>query len=82
MTSPFSEKIALFRSLSRGRKEVFLRRSDNPKTGKSGCSPVCRNEWVRGVYEKPLINLGECPNQAFIPVGDNMLQSHLTESSR
>jgi superfamily II DNA or RNA helicase len=78
MTSPTNEKIALFRSLFRGREEVFPHRWDNPKTGKSGYSPVCRNEWVRGVCEKPRIKCGECPNQAFIPVGDDMLRSHLT----
>jgi superfamily II DNA or RNA helicase len=78
MTSPTSEKIALFRSLFRGREEVFPRRWDNPKTGKSGYSPVCRNEWVRGVCEKPRTRCGECPNQAFFPVGDDMLRSHLT----
>ena len=78
MTSSTNDKIALFRSLFRGREEVFPRRWDNPKTGKSGYSPVCRNEWVRGVCEKPRIKCGECPNQAFIPVGDDMLRSHLT----
>jgi superfamily II DNA or RNA helicase len=78
MTSPTSEKIALFRSLFRGREDVFPRRWDNPKAGKSGYSPVCRNEWLRGVCEKPRIKCGECPNQAFIPLGDDVLRSHLT----
>ena len=78
MSSPTSEKIALFRSLFRGREDVFPRRWDNPKTGKSGYSLACRNEWVRGVCEKPRIKCGECPNQAFIPVGGDMPRSHLT----
>ena len=75
--SPASKKVALFRSLFRGREDVFPRRWDNPKTGKAGYAPVCRNEWVRGVCGKPQVKCGECPNQAFIPVGDDVLRSHL-----
>jgi hypothetical protein len=58
------EKIALFRSLFRGRDDVFLRRWENPKTGKSGYSPICRNEWVRGICEKPRIKCSDWPNQS------------------
>ena len=78
MGSPTAEKITLFRSLFRGREEVFPRRWENPKTGKAGYSPVCRNEWVRGVCGKPQVKCGECPNQAFVPFGDDVLRSHLT----
>ena len=76
--SPTAEKIALFRSLFRGREEVFPRRWENPKSGKSGYSPACRNEWVRGVCGKPQVKCGECPNQAFVPFGDDIIRSHLT----
>lgn len=44
-----SEKIALFRSLFRGREDVFARRFESAKTGKSGYQPCCRNEWVQGI---------------------------------
>jgi hypothetical protein len=71
MTSPTFEKIALFRSLFRGREDVLPRRWENPKTGKTGYSPVCRNEWVRGVCGKPQVKCSECPNQAFVPFSDN-----------
>jgi hypothetical protein len=76
--SPTAEKIALFRSLFRGREEVFPRRWENAKSGKTGYSPACLNEWVRGVCGKPEVKCGECPNQAFIPFGDDVLRSHLT----
>jgi superfamily II DNA or RNA helicase len=76
--SPTAEKIALLRSLFRGREEVFPRRWENPKSGKSGYSPVCRNEWVRGICGKPQVKCGECPNQAFVPFGDDIIRSHLT----
>jgi superfamily II DNA or RNA helicase len=71
------EKIALFRSLFRGRDDVFPRRWENQKTGKSGYSPVCRNEWVRGICEKPRIKCSDCPNQAFVPVTAETIKSHL-----
>lgn len=64
--SPEEEKIALFRSLFRGRADVFPHRWHNAKTGKSGYSPVCGNEWVKDVCEKPKVKCGECPNQRFI----------------
>ena len=38
---------------------------------------MCRNEWVRGVCGKPQAKCGECPNQAFIPVGDDVIRAHL-----
>jgi len=38
------EKIQLFNSLFIGREDVFSRRYENFKTGKSGHAPVCRNE--------------------------------------
>jgi superfamily II DNA or RNA helicase len=72
-----AEKVALFRSLFRGRDDVFPRRWENSKTGKAGYAPACRNEWVRGVCEKPRIKCGRCPNQSFVPVGDDVVRSHL-----
>src|SRR6516165_6225921 len=38
------EKINLFRSLFRGREDVFPRRWENSKSGKSGYAPACHNE--------------------------------------
>ena len=39
------EKVSLFRSLFRGREDVFARRWQNRSNGKSGYQPVCENEW-------------------------------------
>ena len=81
MASPTVEKIALFRGLFRGREDVLPRRWENLKTGKAGYAPICRNEWVRGACGKPQIKCGECPNQAFVPVGDDIFRSHLAGKS-
>jgi diguanylate cyclase (GGDEF)-like protein len=72
-----AEKVRLFRQLFRGREDVFPRLWLNSKTGKKGYAPACSNEWVRGICEKPRIRCGECPNQAFIPVGDQIILDHL-----
>ena len=72
-----ADKVALFRSLFRGRDDVFPRRWENPKTGKAGYALACRNEWVRGICEKPRIKCSNCPNQAFVPVSDEVVRSHL-----
>ncbi len=72
-----AEKVALFRSLFRGRDDVFPRRWENAKTGKVGYAPACHNEWVRGICEKPRIKCSDCPNQAFVPVTDEVVRSHL-----
>ncbi len=42
--SPPEAKIALFRSLFKGREDVYAKRFENAKTGKSGYQPVCRNK--------------------------------------
>ena len=75
--SPSEDKITLFRSLFRGREDVFPRRWQNDKTGKSGYAPVCSNEWVRGICQKPRIKCGECPHQAFVPISDEAVRRHL-----
>jgi hypothetical protein len=72
-----AEKITLFRSLFRGRDDVFPRRWENSKTGKTGYAPACRNEWVRGTCEKPRIKCTDCLNQAFVPVTDDVVRKHL-----
>ena len=73
-----SEKIDIFRTLFRGRKDVYPLRWDNQKTGRSGYSLACGNEWVRGVCDKPRIKCGECKHQDFLPVTDEVIRNHLT----
>ena len=45
-------KIAIFRFLFRGREDVFARFWQNERTGKSGYSPACMNEWHRTLCAK------------------------------
>ena len=77
-TSPSQAKIALFRSLFRGRDDIYPRRFESRKTGKSGYAPACANEWVRGICEKPRIKCAECPHRRFLPVTDDVIRWHLS----
>ena len=72
-----AEKIALFRSLFRGRENVFPKRWSNARSGRSGYAPACANEWVPRICDKPRIRCRECPNQAFIPVTAEIIARHL-----
>jgi hypothetical protein len=62
------QKVALFRSLFRGREDVYPRRFENKRSGKSGYQPVCRKEWIRPFCQKPKIKCGNCENRAFTPL--------------
>jgi len=79
VTAPRSpgDKVALFHSLFRGRADVFARRWENERKGTAGYAPACSHEWVREVCEKPRIKCGECLNQAFIPLDDEVVLDHL-----
>ena len=71
------DKIALFRRLFRGREDVYPRRFESTKTGKSGYQPACQNEWIRPFCKKPKIKCGECPKREFRPVTDDVIRNHL-----
>jgi superfamily II DNA or RNA helicase len=57
-------KVTLFRSLFRGRDDVYARRFENQKTGKKGYRPVCRNDWAR-------------ENREFLPLTNDVVKNHL-----
>ncbi len=71
-------KIHLFRSLFRGRDDVYPRRFESRKTGKAGYAPACANEWARGLCEKPRVKCAACPNRAFLAVTDDVIRRHLS----
>lgn len=75
--SSSSEKIAFFRSLFRGREDLYPQRFESRKTGKTGYLPACGNEWVRGICEKPKIKCSECRHRCFLPITDNVVRWHL-----
>ncbi len=75
--SPVIDKINLYRSLFRGRQDVFAKRFESAKTGKSGYQPVCENEWRAGVCEKPKAKCAQCSNRKFVPFDNSIIEKHL-----
>lgn len=73
-----NEKIQLFRSLFRGREDVFAKRWYSTKTEKSGYSPVCANEWREGVCIKPKGSCSKCENRELVPLSDTIIYEHLS----
>ncbi|BCU75377.1 DEAD/DEAH box helicase family protein [Luteolibacter sp. LG18] len=73
-----AEKIALFLSLFRCRNDVFPKLWENSKLERKGYSPACRNEWHRGICEKPRVKCSECFHQAFPPFDETAARDHLT----
>ncbi|MDA8086725.1 MAG: DEAD/DEAH box helicase family protein, partial [Nitrospiraceae bacterium] len=71
------DKITLFRSLFRGREDVYPVRWET-RTSKSGYSPACANEWRRPLCIKPRIKCADCENRELILVTDEVIQNHLT----
>lgn len=81
-----AEKIALFIDLFATRRSVYPQRWDNPRSGKSGHSPVCDNDRftrpaVAGarpdLCKKPDVKCTECPHQNFPPLDARAVEAHL-----
>jgi superfamily II DNA or RNA helicase len=72
------EKVRLFRSLFRGRQEIFPTRFVSKKTGKPGYAPACDNKFEPGLCAlRTGGKCSDCANQAFTPVGDQAVLDHL-----
>lgn len=70
MRSTPEEKIRLFRSLFRGREDVYARRWYSVQKEKSGYAPICANEWRYGVCIKPKGKCSKCENRELVPLDD------------
>ncbi|MBP7825492.1 MAG: hypothetical protein KA236_02940 [Verrucomicrobia bacterium] len=63
------EKVKLFRSLFRGRDEVYAVRWEVRNNGKTGYSPACRRIWGVPYSEQP---------KEFFPLTNQVIHDHLT----
>ena len=70
------KKVDLFRSLFKGREDVFARRWYSKTSGKGGYQPVCQNEWSP-LCDKRTFKCADCPNRRFSPLTDNDVYRHL-----
>ena len=79
--NPSEEKIKLFRSLFRGREDIYAKRWHSEKSGKSGYQPVCLNEWNTWLCDKRRTKCSECKNRNFAPLDDGAIYKHLQGKS-
>jgi superfamily II DNA or RNA helicase len=75
-TSSTQEKVALFRSLFRGRDDVYALRWQS-SSGRSGYGPACANEWRPGLCEKPRVSCRDCNHRELQPLSDAAIYGHL-----
>lgn len=76
------ERVALFRSLFRGREDVFARRWESRNSAKSGYQPVCRCEWQPQFCDKKKYKCADCPNREFEPLAYEHIYRHLEGRDR
>lgn len=76
--SPPNEKILLFRSLFRGREDVFAKRWYSIRNGKNGYAPVCANEWKENVCIRPKGTCTQCSQRSLVPLSDQAIYEHLS----
>ncbi|OAM95103.1 hypothetical protein SAMN04515679_3256 [Pelosinus fermentans] len=74
--SEANRKIELYRSLFRGRNDVYAKRWKN-REGKSGYTPVCLNEWKAGVCCKPKVKCSECSHKSYGSLDERVIEQHL-----
>ena len=76
--SSSKEKINLFRSLFKGREDVFARRWYSKTLDKNGYQPVCENEWNEEYCDKKKYKCSDCPNRKLMSLTDNDIYRHLS----
>ncbi len=74
--SPLQLKINLYKSLFKGRTDLYARRYES-KSGKSGYTPACAYEWQQPICLKPAINCSNCEHRTFLPLTDQVIAEHL-----
>ncbi len=76
-TSSTPKKLELFHSLFCGRTDVYAKRYNNLKSGKTGYAPVCANAGTPHLCDKKKYTCGECPNRELIPLSDKVICNHI-----
>lgn len=67
------EKVQTFRSVFKGREDVAPRYWQSKDGTRAGYSPLCRNEWKKGICQKLCRH---CPNADYIPLSDQLIIDH------
>lgn len=71
------EKIRIFMDIFKGRVDVYAKRWTSTKTGKSGYSPICINEFNKFKCDKFNVKCNECPFRELKPLTEDAIMKHL-----
>ena len=71
------EKVKIFMEVFKGRTDLYAKRWTSNKTGKSGYSPVCKNEFSTYKCDKPRVKCNECPFRELTPLTEDIILKHL-----
>lgn len=73
------EKIEIFKSLFKGREDVFAKYWERIDGTAKGYSPVCLNEWNRSLCNKvKKLKCKDCSNKKYTRLDDRYILNHLT----
>ena len=75
-----SEKISLFRSLFKGREDVYPKMWLSKNGDRKGYMPACGNDGnysLCGKRKFPRVKCADCNHQAYLPVTDEVVRDHL-----
>lgn len=73
-------KINLFRSLFKGREDVYPKLWVSKNGERKGYMPVCANDGVYSLCGKrktPRVRCSDCKHQSYLPVTDEVIKEHL-----
>jgi len=71
-----NERIQLFKSLFKGRTDVYAVRWES-NNGKTGYTPACKFEWQRPICQKPKVKCSNCKYRTLLPLSDDVIYDHL-----
>ena len=71
------QKIRLFKSLFKGREDVYAMRWENKIKETSGYSPVCLNQWKPGLCNKPKVSCTRCDHRKYASLDESVIENHL-----
>lgn len=72
-------RINLFREIFKGREDVVTQYWESRDSHRNGYSPLCYNEWKKGICHKPCRT---CDNADYIPLSDNLILDHFKGKRR
>lgn len=75
-----TEKIILFRSLFKGREDVYPKLWVSKNGDRKGYMPACANDGVYSLCGKrktPRVKCGDCNHLTYLPVTDEVIKDHL-----